>query len=179
MTSKIWVRILCLMLCLTVLMPCVSALGETTKVVAYLLRLREKPSDTAKVLDAYPRGTKVTILKKGDVWTKVRVHGKEGYMKSDRLAYKRYKTSDSSSAEKSETSSKSSSSASSGTTMYIMKGVRLNLREGPSSDSAIIASFRGGTKVTVLKKGKYWTQVEIKGLTGYVGTEFLTDEKEK
>ena len=41
-----------------------------------------------------------------------------------------------------------------------------------------IASFRGGTKVTVLKKGKIWCQVEVKGLTGYMATEFLTSEKE-
>ena len=65
MKSKFWIRLVCLILCLTVLLPCVSALAETTKVATYMLRLREKPSTSAKVLDAYPRGTKVTILKKG------------------------------------------------------------------------------------------------------------------
>ena len=54
--TRIQVRILCLLLCLAVLAPCASALGETTKVAAYLLRLRESPSSTGKVLDAYLDG---------------------------------------------------------------------------------------------------------------------------
>ena len=68
MKSKTIIRLLCLVLCLSVLLPCVSALGESGKVAAYLLRLRETASEKGKVLDAYPRGTKVTILKKGSDW---------------------------------------------------------------------------------------------------------------
>ena len=83
MKSKCWIRLICLILCLAVLLPSVSALAETTKVATYMLRLREKPSTSSKVLDAYPRGTKVTILKKGEEWTKVKVGGKTGYMQSD------------------------------------------------------------------------------------------------
>ena len=191
MTIKVRTRLLCLVLCLAVLMPCVSALSETTKVTGYLVRLREEASKDGKVVDAYPRGTKVTILKKGDTWTKVRVHDKEGYMMTCYLAYSKNKSEDekSSSESSSGTSSKSSSgssakadkkekTSSSGSTMYIMKGIKLNLREAADSSSAVIASYRGGTKVTVLKKGKYWCRVEIKGQEGYVATEYLTAEKE-
>ena len=180
MTSRIWIRFLCVLLCLTVLMPCVAAVAETTKVAAYLLRLREKPSDTGKVLDAYPRGTKVTILKKGDQWTRVRVHGKTGYMKTDCLAYGRYSGSSNSSSSSGSSGSSSSAkpSVTSGTTAYVMKGVRLNLRDEASSSGEIIGSYRGGTKVTILKKGKYWCYVEVNGRTGYMGTDYLTAEKE-
>ena len=191
-------RILCLLLCLAVLMPCASALSETTKVTGYLLRLRDEASTDGEVIDAFPRGTKVKILKKGDTWTKVRVDGKEGYMMTCYLAYSKdtpeeeksgetgkNSSSKSSSNSSSNTSSKSSSSSkadkkektSSGSTMYIMKGVKLNLRTKADGDSDVITSFRGGTKVSVLKKGKYWSRVEIKGYEGYVATEYLTDEK--
>ena len=176
MTSKIWIRLICLVLCLTVLMPCVAALGETTKVASYMLRLREKPSASSKVLDAYPRGTKVTILKKGSEWTKVQVHGKTGYMQTDKLAYAKYKTT----AEREaiiSSSAKSKKSVSSGETAYIIKGVKLNLRATPSSDGDIIASFRGGTKVTVIEKGRHWSLVEVKGLQGYMSNDYLTSEK--
>ena len=183
------------------LAPCASALSETTKVTGYLLRLREGASTDSKVIDAYPRGTKVTILKKGDTWTKVSVKDKEGYMMTCYLAYSKDKpeeekngdagrksSSATSSSSSSKTSSGSSSSASSkasknekssssGSTMYIEKGARVNFREEANSDSAIIDSYRGGTKVTVLKKGKYWSRVEINGVVGYIATEFLTDEK--
>ena len=183
MRSKFWIRLICLMLCLAVLLPCVSSLAETTKettkVTAYLLRLREKPSTSAKVLNAYPRGTRVTILKKGDEWTKVKVGSQTGYMMTSMLAYSREKAK----AEKEAASLKSAKStkketASSGDTAYIIKGVRLNLRAEPNNTSDIIASFRGGTKVTVIKKGKHWTLVEVKGLEGYMSTDYLTSEKE-
>ena len=181
MNSKKLIRILCLILCLSVVMPCVSALGETTKVSAYLLRLREKPSSTGKVLDAYPRGTKVTILKKDDDWTKVEVHGKQGYMKTSMLAYSKDQDSEGTTTETNndtkKTTTKKSSSISTGDTKYIEKGIRLNLREKASSSSDVLGSFRGGTKVTILKKGNYWSRVEVKGQVGYMANDYLTDEK--
>ena len=174
MNSKKLIRILCLVLCLSVLLPCVSALGETTKVSAYLLRLRAKPSSDGKVLDAYPRGTKVEILKKDDEWTKVKVHGKEGYMKTSMLAYSKNKDSGETATETKETRKKNTS-VSTGDTMYIEKGIRLNLREAANSSSEVLGSFRGGTKVTILKKGNYWSRVEVKGQVGYMANEYLTD----
>lgn len=178
--KSVWIkRLLCLLLCLAVLLPCASALGETTKVATYLLRLREKPSTSAKVLDAYPRGTRVTILKKGDDWTKVSVHGKEGYMQSDKLSYAKYKKGSSSSKSSSSSSSSSSKSASAGLTgdtAYVVKGTWLNLRESAGGGD-IIACFRGGTQVTILKKGRHWSYVEVKGLLGYMSNDYLTSEK--
>ena len=180
MTSKVRIRLLCLLLCLAVLTPCVSALGETTKVAAYLLRLRESPSTSAKVLDAYPRGTVVTILKKGDSWTKVRVHGKEGYMVTSMLAYGRNASSSASSNKEQKTASKTSesSAAADGTTAYVLKGYRVNLRAEKNSSSEILGSYRGGTKVTVLKKGRYWSYVDVKGQVGYMWTDYLAFDQE-
>ena len=177
MTSKALVRLLCLVLCLAVLLPCAAAAAETTKVAGYMLRLREKPSTDSRVLDSYARGTKVTILKKGTEWTKVQVHGKTGYMQSRWLAYARYKTAAQREAAADADTGKKTK-VTSGTTAYVIKGVRLNLRAEASSSSDIIASFRGGTKVTVLKKGKYFCLVEVKGLQGYMGTDYLTAGQE-
>ena len=39
--------LLCLVLCLTVLLPCTSATAEKTRVTAYMLRLRAQPSAKA------------------------------------------------------------------------------------------------------------------------------------
>ncbi len=178
MKSRKMIRLLCLALCLSVFLPCVSALGETTKVTAYLLRLRATASDKGKVLDAFPKGTKVTILKKGDEWTKVEARGKEGYMKTSYLAYSKDEDSDTKEESKDSGKKKSSSSSlSSGSAAYVQKGIRLNLREKADSSSDILGSFRGGTKVTVLKKGGYWSKVQVDGLTGYMANEYLTSEK--
>ena len=177
MRSKIWIRLLCLTLCLSVLLPCVSALGETTKVATYMLRLREKPSTSAKVLDAYPRGTRVTILKKGSEWTKVQVHSKTGYMMTSMLAYGKYKTKAQREEIATAATTKKTATVAAGDTAYIIKGTWLNLREEANSNCAVIASFRGGTPVTVIRKGRYWSFVEVKGLQGYMYNEYLTTEK--
>lgn len=175
MHSRIWIRILCVLVALAVLLPTAAALAETTKVATYMLRLREKPSTSAKVLDAYRRGTRVTILKKGSDWTKVRVGGKVGYMQSDKLAYAKYSTDRGETIDK---NTKKTSTSSDGTVMYILKGISVNLREDKSSDSDILGTYRGGTKVTVFKKGKVWSYVQVKGKVGYMATEFLTPDKE-
>ena len=162
MSSRIRIRILCLLLCAVVLLPCVSAFAETTRVTAYLLRLRATPSTKGAVLDAYPRGTVVTILKKGAEWTRVRVHNKTGYMQTSFLAYSR---------------SSGASSSDGGDTMYVMKGIRLNLREEASSSSGLVGSYRGGTPVTVLRRGKYWSYVRVKGEVGYMWNDYLVSSK--
>ncbi len=177
MTAKTRIRLLCLLLCLAVLLPCVFAAAETTKVAAYMLRLREKPSASAKVLDAYPRGTKVTILKRDPEWTRVQVHSKTGYMQTNMLAYARYKTKAEKEALFSEKGNTKKAVAS-GETAYIVKGVRLNLRSSAGTNGDILASFRGGTKVTVLKRGRNWSFVDVKGLQGYMSMDYLTGEKQ-
>ena len=178
-TSGIRVRILCLLLCLAVLVPSVSALGETTKVATYLLRLREGPSYSAKVLDAYPRGTRVTILKKGDQWTKVQVHGKTGYMQSDLLSYAKYKggskktTTTAAKTDTGKTTNNTMAAAVSGDTARVMDGIRLNLRDAPNSAGEVIACFRGGTVVNIIRKGRYWSYVGVKEYEGYMANEYL------
>lgn len=164
MTSRIWVRFLCLLLCLTVLLPCVSATAETAKVRVNLLRLRAAASDKARVLDAYARGTEVTVLKKGTEWTKVRVRNKTGYMKTSMLTFK-------------SGSSSSGSNTGNGSTMYVAKDCWLYLRAEPDSSSEVLGTFRGGTPVTVLKKGKYWYRVIVKGLEGFMGKDYLVNVK--
>ena len=172
MVSGRWVRLFCLLWCLALVAPCVAASGETTKVAAYLLRLREQPSERSKVLDAYPRGTRVTILKKGDTWTKVQVHGKEGYMKTDLLAYGRNNSSGTETKASAKNDSKAGS-VSEGATAYVVKGTWLNLRESYNGGD-IIGCYRGGTKVTILKKGRHWSFVEVKGQQGYMHNDYLT-----
>ena len=156
--------LLCLLLCLTVLLPCTSAAAETAKVTARLLRLRAQPSAKARVIDAYAKGTEVTILKKGSEWTKVKVKGKTGYMQTRYLSCAKDQSSGAGNAGDS--------------TMYVKKGVWLYLRAEPDSNSEILATVKGGTAVTVLKKGKYWTKVSVKGLEGYMGNEYLSGKKE-
>lgn len=120
------------------------------------LNLRETASLEARVLGQYPTGTWIEIVEKGDTWSKVKVNGKNGFMMSKYLT-----------------------TASQNNTMYVRTntGIGLNLRKGPSTESAIITSYPIGTAVTVLKKGNGWYQVKVGENTGYMSSRYLSAAK--
>lgn len=118
-----------------------------------VLMLRERASQDSKVLGYYKNGTKVQILKKGSTWHEVKVDGKHGYMMA-----KYVKITSSSTTAK----------------LYNPNGNSIvNFRKGPSLSSTVLATYKVGTKVTVLDKGTDWTKVDINGRVGYVSTHFL------
>ena len=120
------------------------------------LNLRQTASLQAKVLGQYPTGTWIEIVEKGDEWSKVKVDGKDGFMMTKYLT-----------------------SAANTSTMYVRTntGIGLNLRQGPSTNSAIITSYPIGTAVQVLKKGNGWYQVQVGDNTGYMSSKYLSASK--
>ena len=163
-------RITALLLCLILLLSLIpSSVAEKATITGYLVRLRVSASSRARVLDAFPKGTSVTVLERGDLWTKVRVRGKTGYMMS------RYLSGGSSSSG----GSSYSGSTSGGIIMYVNTGTAnpLHLRAEASASSVSLGKFRNGTAVTVLKRGRYWTRVSVKGRVGYMGSQYLSYTK--
>lgn len=163
-----WKRMVAGLLCLLIIFSAVSSLAEIVKIRSgTLVRLRASASTKAKVLDAFPKGTRVNVLDKGAIWCKVRVDGKVGYMMTKYLY--------------SDTSSGSSGSGSSGggTTMYVStpSGTTLNLRSDADTYSEILGAYRPGTKVTLLKRGRLWSKVSVNGLVGYMYTSYLSYTK--
>lgn len=51
------------------------------------INLRSAGNTSSTKLGTYAKGTKVTVLSKGSVWSKVKVDGKTGYMKNDYLKF--------------------------------------------------------------------------------------------
>lgn len=139
-------------LCLLVL-PAFS-LAESYQVVkGGRLNLRQSASLTAEVLGQYPTGTWMTVVEKGDEWTKVTVDGKTGYVMSKYLA----------------------DPAQSDATRYVRTntGIGLNLRSAPSLTGTIVTSFKPGTEVTVIAQSDGWAQVKIGEQVGYMSSRFL------
>ena len=62
-----------------------------------------------------------------------------------------------------------------GTTAYIKNPANrtVNLRQGPGKGYKVIAEYRPGTKVTLLKYGRTWCRVSVHGKTGYMMTKYL------
>ncbi len=54
-----------------------------------------------------------------------------------------------------------------------MTASALNVRKGPGTGSAILGSFKRGTKVTVQYTSGNWAFVSTKKLKGYVSLNYL------
>lgn len=136
--NKTWFlpAVLAASLCLT---PLTVSAGEYATVKGGGLNLRQTASLEAKVLGQYWTGTWIEILEKGDVWCKVKVNGKEGYMMTKFL-----------------------NTCAAGSTYYVRTntGIGLNLRSAPGMDAEIITSFLIDTPVSFLQKGAAWHKVQ-------------------
>ncbi len=118
-----------------------------------VLNLRETASTTATILGKYKNYTPVSVLQRGDIWCKVQVGDKTGYMMTAYL--------------------KMTSEPFAATVSNPNGGSYANFRSGPSWSASVINKLTVGTGVTVLDKGKDWTLVSVSGATGYVSTWFL------
>ena len=156
--SKTTKRLLTAMLSLSLAAAplCASQASEYATVKGGGLNLRQTASLDAKVLGQYWTGTWVEILEAGETWSKVKVDGKVGYMMSKYL-----------------------NNGATGSVLYVRTntGIGLNLRQGPSMDSAIITSFPINTAVTVLQRGTNWHKVQVSDKTGYMATRYLVSSK--
>ena len=152
--TKRTLRILAAALCAVLLLSSVPALAESYATVrGGGLNLRQTASLDAKVLGQYRTGTWITVLESGKEWSKVQVDGKTRYMMSKYL-----------------------NAATAASVLYVRTntGIGQNLRTAPSMAGKIITSFRPGTPVNVLKKGSGWYYVAVCGLTGYMGSQYLS-----
>ena len=156
--SKTTKRLLTAMLSLSLAAAplCAGQASEYATVKGGGLNLRQTASLDAKVLGQYWTGTWVEILEAGETWSKVKVDGKVGYMMRKYL-----------------------NNGATGSVLYVRTntGIGLNLRQGPSMDSAIITSFPINTAVTVLQRGTNWHKVQVSDKTGYMATRYLVSSK--
>lgn len=123
------------------------------------VRLRSGPSVQYSIIAAYAVGTPLTVLTTGDVWSKIRINGRTGYMMNEFIS--------------------TSGGVSSGYTAYVVSGngKTVVLRSGPSKQFEVLASYKVGQMVTVDSYGSTWCQVTVNGLSGYMMTEFLSTVK--
>ena len=56
--------------------------------------------------------------------------------------------------------------------------VRMNLRQGPGTDTQVLAELAYGTKLPVRERGEAWTLVEYEGVEGYLMNDFLVYTEE-
>lgn len=128
------------------------------------LNLREEPSMDGAIITSYKPGTEVTVMQKGTTWSRVKVDGNEGFMSSQYLNF----------------GAAAQPSAGKVALVNNPKDTQvLNLRQEASLDAKVLAYFRNGAKVTILKSGSTWHKVQTEdGQVGYMMARYLkvTDE---
>lgn len=125
------------------------------------LNLREEPSMKGKIITSYKPGTEVTVMQKGSAWSRVQVNGTEGFMATQYLNF------GSSGAQK--------PAAGKVALVNNPKDTQvLNLRQEASLDAKVLAYYRNGAKVTILKSGSTWHKVQTEdGRIGYMMAKYL------
>ena len=131
----------------------VASSSYSAKVSVDNTTLLAAPSTGAKSLGRLDKGAKVTVLTHGSSFDFVSSSKGKGYIRNSHL-----------------TTSKIS-----GQTAYIKnpRNRRVNLRSGPGKNYKVLAEYRPGTKVTLLKYGKSWCKVSVGGKTGYIMTKYI------
>lgn len=117
------------------------------RTTASTLNMRSGPGTNYAVTAKIKRGTGCTILDSKGNWRKVKTFGGQvGWVSANYLTK--------------QATARVTASA-------------LNVRKGPGTNSAILGSFKRGTKVTVLYTSGNWAYVTTKRLTGYVSLTYL------
>ena len=133
------------------------------------VNVRSGPGSSYKGLGSLATGTRVTVLLRGNGFSKISGGGLTGYMANNYLTF---------------TASGSGSSGSSGgtggvtsTTAYVNNPRStqvLNLREAPSQTARSIGQYRNGTQVKVVSYGSTWCEVYVGTRHGYMMTQYLS-----
>ena len=138
----------------------------TTYVDAYTVyttgnvNFRAGAGTSTKSMGVLPKGTKLTALgKNGNFMLVQNSKGTQGYVSKNYLST-------------SKPGGKSSSSSSSSTTKTI-SGNTVNFRATAGVNGKILKVLKKGTEVKLIKAGKSWSQVEYKGVKGWVYNSYL------
>lgn len=135
------------------------------------LHLRAAADKKSQSLGLYPSGTLVSVSSNNGTWALVTVAGKTGYMMSRYL-----KPASGSVAPGTGTGASVAAGAiAPGTTLYVKGSSFVYLRSSTSTadSSNVIAKMPGGSAVTMVSWGKWYSQVKYGTKTGYVVTAHL------
>ena len=128
------------------------------------VNLRSGASTGTAVITTLAKGTKLTAMGKNNGFYLVQTKsGTQGYVSGSYISRNAV----------SGGSSSSSSSSSSTANTKVVTASYVNMREGGGLSYAVVRVLPKGTRVTVLKKGNYWTRVSYKGTTGWIKNTYL------
>ena len=124
------------------------------------VNLRSGPGKNYSSIGFYSVGTEALMITKGKTWSYIRVGNRYGYMMTQYLT---------------EQQPVGPVPPVAGAYVVSANGKNVNLRAAPTTASRIIKSFRVGTRLTVVTRGKDWCFILINGYYGYMMRQFIYD----
>lgn len=125
------------------------------------VNLRSGPSKSFSSIGFYSVGTPAWMVTAGHTWSYIRVGNRYGYMMTQFLT----------------TTEPQPQPHPIVGAAYVVSanGRNVNLRAAPSTGSAIIRSFRVGTRLNIITRGQDWYFIQIDGYYGYMMRQFIYD----
>ncbi len=130
-----------------------GAAGSASATTTANVNLRDAASTSGKVLTTVPKGASVTVTGTANGWASVTYNGTSGYMSTKYL---------------SGLAGGGGSTSSNYTTT-----AKVNLRNGPSTSSAVVTEVPKGATVTVTSTSNGWSAVTYDGKSGYIASQYL------
>ena len=155
---KLWVSLICLLLCSTILVACAvnpqktnSAEGTIAGKVSTTkgLNIRKEPSTTSEVVGNYDDGSKITIMEIKDGWGRT----DQGWVSLNYVT-----TMDGTSMV--DIGQAEPDIDSSIPTDFENEFKKLNIREKPDKSSAVVGAYPNGTIVTILETQDDWGRTD-------------------
>lgn len=147
------------------------------------VNIRLAPGTDSDIIGSLAKGQSVTVTGETSGWFQVNIAGNTGYIRKDFLVNKQAETTAATDAQQAETASaqeqaelNTSLPYDSPSTLYASSGV--NIRSGPSTDSAVLGSLDTGNSVTVIGETDNWFVVSTGAGQGYVSKAYLTSDSQ-
>ena len=131
------------------------------------LNVRKGPSTSYAKITTLANGTKVNVISTSNGWAQITSGSITGYVSEQYLSSNAPNGGNTSNNESNETS----------IIKYVNSSAGLNVRKGPSTSYAKIATLAHGTKVTVKSTSNGWSQITSENITGYVSDQYLSSTK--
>lgn len=126
------------------------------------VNLRSGPSKSYPSIGFYSVATEAWMVTAGSIWSYIRIGGRYGYMMSEFLTT---------------TEPPVDPDVPIVGTAYVVSanGRNVNLRAAPTTAGKIIRSFKVGTRLNIITRGKDWYFIQIDGIYGYMMRQFIYD----
>jgi beta-N-acetylglucosaminidase/uncharacterized protein YgiM (DUF1202 family) len=143
------------------------------------LNMRTKASANSSVIVKLANGVEIKVYSDANGWAQVEAYGKVGYVSSQYLLNTKPSGGEGSGATIDNSTNNNEIVENETISKYVnvMIGSTLNMRSEPSTSASVMTKLTRSTMVTVYSEENNWAKVTVNGQTGYVSSQYLSNEE--